>query len=196
MTIQDLTSQKLERLRREVTGVKQSRARNTPIDPYEMNAFRADALGDRAKDAWHRWRRVMTYHGFVWYTPEQVTRYVGPEKIAVQHMGGSVYVERPHTKGQWRRRGPKGWARALTMLDLLSLFTSPRDFDAWIRRKDAMFRAKGQGHLVLPNSLRQQKYGGATKIQTAGATLVGQEAPPEHRPDQSTRSTIITSPNG
>lgn len=193
MNYQDSTSEKHERLARELSGGRTYQP-NTIPDPYDQAQHRADVLRGRDREAWEKWRQVMSYFGFIWMEPEQLNAcpYVGPIKVVIQGSQGSTYRLRSHKVGQWRRWAAptskhinRDWWMGLTMDDLLSMWESPERFDAWIRIKDDRIRAKHLGYKVLPDALRKPKYQGAPNVQVAGALLVNQpEAEETKRPSQ------------
>lgn len=202
--VEDLTRQKLERMRREISGGKSYRQNTTP-DPYDMQKQREDALKGEDRDAHYKWKRVMEYHGFVWLSAEQVTRIIGPLKLTVRGSSGNAYVLRAQKYGQWRRFGRPGsrvpdqkWAMGLRTSDLIMAHQTPERFDDWIRLHDNRIRAKEGGMVVLPDSLRRQRYNGAPKAAVPDALIVDPNAPeqPRKTANQATRTEPIRTPEG
>ena len=197
MTYEDGTSEKLERMRRDIVGDGPRYRPNTTPDPYDQAKHRADVLQGKDKEGWDHWRKVMSFHGFVWLEPQQLNVVVGPLQVTIKGTNGTAYARCSHKVGQWRRppKPTKEWALAFTMDDLYTGFVGPEDFDTWIRRKDDMLRAKAQGHLIMPDSLRRPKYGGAPSVVSQGI-IVNDTPRPENRPNQATRASPPTTPEG
>lgn len=196
---EDLTSQKLERMRRELNGGRPYTA-NTIPDAYDKQKFLEDSLKGELRDAHSKWRRVMEYHGFVWLPPAQLTKLIGMRRVVVEGSNGNAFVFKPQKYGQWRRFCRPGssvpdkkWFVGLRMEDLIRLHRTPQKFDDWIRMHDNRIRAKEQGLVVLPDSLRRQKYRGAIQASVPGV-IIDPNAPeqPVKPANQASRSTIIT----
>lgn len=157
MAVEDLTTEKLERIRQEVSGAVQHRPRPR-VTPQDLKESRADALRGRERTHYDRWRQVMEYHGFLFLTPAELDAHplVGPMKVPTElgsvaeisalalHRSGQVYEYRGHTEAQWRRFGR--YAEAFTVPDLVQLFgDSPERFDLWIRDHTARRHLRSLG---------------------------------------------------
>ncbi len=202
--VQDLTSQKLERMRTDINGGRSYRP-NTLPDPYDQQKFLEDSLQGAMREAYYTWKQVMEYHGFVWIPAQQLARFIGPRQVVVKGSVGNAVVMRHHKEGQWRRfcrpggRTPdKKWFMGLRLDDLIRLHGTPQKFDDWIRMHDDRLRAKEKGLVVLPDQLRKQKYRGAIQTSVTGAIVVDPNAPeqPQKPANQGTRQTPITTAKG
>lgn len=181
---QDGTSEKLERMRREIVGQHPTRNRNAPVDPYDLAQVKADVLQGRDRDHYDRWRRVMEHHRFVFLTPEQLNAHplIGPMRVptglSVQGVSdlslggrGIVYDEKPHTEPQWRRFGR--FAEAFTPADLISMFNdSPEEFDGWIRDRTMKRYAKQQGIVIPEAILRPARAAAMARRRSRGKLII------------------------
>ena len=173
---EDNTSAKLDRIAREVTGRKTHLRAVGPLDPDEVRRFKADVIGSRSRDEWYphylKWRQVMEYHGYRWFTPEELDATYGPQLVIPSRDGQTVYSEvmwkiatgqdpsglvnrrelRAHDVPQWRRVNPRPDTHSTE--DLISLFgDSPATFDEWCRDHTRRWQAQQAG-IVIPSGVK------------------------------------------
>lgn len=136
---------RIEEVRRRVAEGRPDPHHAGPVDPYDVREATADALQGQVQRNPEAWVQVMEHHGFVWYEPRELDRFVGPRRVIPSHLDGvldaygrpidnsSLYVDMPHVDGQWRRDRPHPMPAAFTIADLFALFGTPEEFDTWIR---------------------------------------------------------------
>ena len=183
----DATSEKLERMRREIVGANATRHRNAPVDPYDLREAREEILRGRDRGHYEKWQRVMEYHRFTFLTPAMLDRHplVGPRKAPAKvgsirgasklalHQDGTIYQEVPHEEAQWRRFGR--FAESFCPSDLVTLFSDdPERFDRWIREHTTKRYMRQQG-IVIPDLVVNPKRAAARRTKRGRLVLVGRK---------------------
>lgn len=149
---------RVDRVRRAAREGRKEASVTPIVDAYDLRESKKDQLKGRAQREPDLFRAVMESHGFVWFEPQQLNYFIGPQKMIPRTFEGlvdaygrpiendEVYAYKPHTAGQWRRQRPM--PMAFTIEDLFSMYETPEDFDRWIRNVEIKRRLAAMGIVV------------------------------------------------
>lgn len=162
----------LDRVRESISKGRPEPSR-APPDPYDVRNMRLDA-SKGAVEKREPWDQVMERHGFKWFEPHELAKRFGLEVYVPAHLEGligpygeplvnaNIYQQRMPLHGQYRRPG-----HAFTVLDLVSLFQTPENFDLWWRENEQREAAARAG-VQLPSKAVKKRIKGEIVLPRRG----------------------------